>query len=80
MPEHKLIYPNPEKQEMFDLVLERLMNDEKYLHFAFSLTELSQGLYDTTYQLVTYRLTPEEKEEQRKKMEARSGKYAAKFF
>ncbi len=77
--ENKLTYPNPEKQDMFDTVLERLLKDEKYLHFAYALTELTPGQYRATYNLVTYRPTEEERQKQRERQQS-NGKYAAKFF
>jgi len=77
--EDKLIYPNPKKQAEFDVVMERLLKDEKYLHFAYALTELTPGQYRATYNLVTYRPTEEELRQQRER-QASNGKYAAKFF
>ncbi len=71
----KITYPNPEKQTDFDNVLERLMRDEKYLHYCASLLTLTEGQYNTSYEFITYR--PEQDKDYKKNKPV--SKYAAKF-
>ena len=47
-------YPNPELQEKFDIVWERLQRDEKYLDFCAYLNELTDRQYRALYCFVKY--------------------------